>query len=81
MISGLFQLRVLARDQGQPQQTGTATVTVNLDRNTYNPVFTMRSYQTTIAETFTPSLPLLTVTATDADKPVSISQDQAISWL
>ena len=57
----------MARDQGTPQQTGTAMVTVSVDRNKYSPVFSRRDYSTPMANTFTPSLPLITVTAADAD--------------
>ncbi len=69
--SAIYRLRVLARDQGSPQQTGTAVVTVNVQRNRFNPVFqNADSYQQTIAETFTPSVRILTVTARDQDPEV-----------
>jgi hypothetical protein len=64
---------VLARDQGVPQQTGSVTVTVQVTRNTYSPVFTMHTYQVTIADSFIPSLPVITVRATDSDEQVRIS--------
>jgi protocadherin Fat 4 len=64
----LYTLRVLARDQGTPQQTGTATVTVTVDRNRYAPSFlNPDTYRATIAETYTPSLAIMTVSATDQD--------------
>ena len=67
----LLQIRVLARDQGSPQQTGTAVVTVNVERNRFNPVFqNTDSYTQTIAETFTPSVQILTVAAVDRDPEV-----------
>ena len=66
-----LQLRVVGRDQGTPQQTGTATVTVNVERNTYSPIFqNANTYTANIADTFTPSLPIITVIATDADPEV-----------
>ena len=68
----LLQLRILARDQGTPQQTGTATVYVTVSRNRYAPSFqSPESYTATIAETFTPSVAILTISANDQDPEVS----------
>ena len=61
-------LRVVARDQGTPQQTGIATISVSVERNSYSPVFqNPSSYQQTIADTFTPGFTVMTVEATDND--------------
>lgn len=62
-------MRVAARDQGSPQQSSEAVVTVRVVRNRFSPVFPTRRYTATIAATFTPSLPLVTVQALDADPP------------
>jgi len=70
-IHVMWQLRVLARDQGSPQQTATATVTVKVQRNKYSPMFEARGYAVTIAETYTPSVTVLRVHATDADAEVN----------
>ena len=63
-------MRVVARDQGQPQQSSIAMVTVRVARNRFDPVYRSRSYSAVIAKTFTPSLPLISVEATDADQEV-----------
>ena len=73
MLLQSLQLRVVARDQGSPQQTGTATVDVKVERNRYAPSFqNPSSYAATIAETFTPSLSILRVRAVDQDASVSV---------
>ena len=71
-VSAVPQLLVVARDQGSPQQTGTTLVTVRVTRNQFPPVFSESRYEVTIAETYTPSLPIITVQADDADPPVSL---------
>ena len=63
---------MLARDQGSPQQTGTATVTVNVERNDYAPEFSDPDAEVTIAGTFTPSLTVMEVKATDRDEEVRV---------
>ena len=63
---------MLARDQGTPQKTGTTTVRVIIERNTYTPVFQYKdTYSKTIAVTYTPSLTVLRVSAVDRDPEVS----------
>ena len=64
-----LQVLIEARDQALPSQSNVATLTVRVARNRLNPVFLQRDYSTTVARSFTPSLPLVTVTAVDADPP------------
>jgi hypothetical protein len=62
---------VVARDQGNPPQESTAAVIVTVTRNIYSPRFiNPQLYQEVVAETFTPSLTVITVTATDDDPEV-----------
>jgi len=69
-----LQVKVVARDQGSPPQQGTAGVIIIVKRNKYRPEFaTKEPYHETVAETFTPSLTVITVTATDADPEVWIN--------
>ncbi len=75
------QLRLVARDQGSPRQSGQATVTVRVERNQYAPVFVSGSYSVTIAETHTPSLPIITIEAKDNDPRVGFSRDPDVSEL
>ena len=64
---------MVARDQGSPAQSGTATITVNVERNRYNPEFSRsQPYEITVADTYTPSVTILTVTATDRDSRVNM---------
>ena len=66
------QIRVIARDQATPQQTGTATVAVTVERNTFSPVFIdPGTYRATIAETYPIGRPIITVSAKDEDPKVS----------
>ncbi len=70
---------MLARDQGTPVQEGMATVFITVSRNAYNPVFVApETYSTNMAVTFTPSLTVITVQATDAD--VEVGGVQLDQW-
>ena len=66
-----LQVKVRAQDQGSPPQQGTAGVIVTVKRNKHRPEFaTTKPYEETVAETFTPSLTVIRLTATDADPQV-----------
>ena len=69
----VFQLRVLARDQGSPQQTGTTSLEVRVERNDYSPVFNEPNAKINIAKTFSPGLQVYQVEAIDEDEAVSFS--------
>ena len=64
----LFQLRVVARDQGAPRQTTYMDLTVHVvDVNDNRPSFAQRVYQTQVYENRPADTPLLTLIATDDD--------------
>lgn len=65
-------MTVTATDRGTPQQSDSATVTVNLIRNTQSPVFTNSGqYARTIAQNLNVGGSVFTVAATDGDTVVS----------
>ena len=67
----LSQLRVEAKDGGNPALSATALVTINVERNLFSPVFAQDTYAATIFETQDLGSAILTVFATDADIRVS----------
>lgn len=63
-----FQFGATATDQGSPSRTGTATVTVNVIRNTGQPTFvTSINYDVTVSESTSVLSTLLQVRAVDSD--------------
>ena len=67
----LFQLRVEAKDGGNPAASATALVTINVLRNLFSPVFANNTYTATIFETQDLGSAIVRVVATDADTRVS----------
>lgn len=64
-----YEIYVIARDQGIPPQSSTATVYLNiLDVNDNNPEFYPQKYFYSISEDMKPGDTLLKVTATDRDE-------------
>ncbi|KAL5018741.1 hypothetical protein ScPMuIL_004463 [Solemya velum] len=68
-----YLLTVLAKDTSEPQGTGTTTVTVNVRRNPYPPIFDQGSYNVTISEYTDIQSSIIKVRATDADSSSSRS--------
>ena len=63
-----YSLNVEARDNGNPQLTGTAAVIVEiLDRNDNTPVFSQNDYNVSIPENITVGMEILQVEASDQD--------------
>lgn len=61
-------MTVTATDRGTPQQSDSATITINIVRNTQSPVFTNSGqYATTIDQNLNIGTSVFTVTATDGD--------------
>lgn len=66
-------MTVTATDRGTPQQSDSATITINIVRNTQSPVFTNSGqYATTIDQNLNIGTSVFTVTATDGDTVVCI---------
>ena len=65
-----YQVRVVARDQGEPQRSSSAIVKVTVERNRYKPVFLRSLYPATISRTFMPGRTITTVEAADNDGQV-----------
>jgi hypothetical protein len=62
-------MTVFARDQGTPQLQSdqSATVTINVIRNNFGPVFQDTPYRTDISQSISSGTSVYRVTATDAD--------------
>ena len=65
-----YQVRVEARDQGEPQRSATAIITVVVSRNKYDPVFRRGFYPESISRSFMPGRTVTTVEAGDNDGEV-----------
>ena len=65
-----LQLRVLASDQGDPAQTATTVVKLEILRNFQEPKFDPRDYNTEILETHGLGVSILQVRAKDDDTKV-----------
>lgn len=64
-----YEILIVAKDQGLPPQSSTATVYLNvLDINDNNPEFYPQKYFISIAENTKPSTSLLKITASDRDE-------------
>ena len=66
----MFQVRVVARDQGSPPQEAVAVVYVTVRRNFNKPRFDPNSYSPRILETQELGVAFATVRATDSDSQV-----------
>jgi hypothetical protein len=70
----LFQMTVFARDFGTPQLQSleSATVTINVIRNNFGPVFQNTPYAREISQSIATGTSVFRVNATDADTSVSV---------
>ncbi|EAT41892.1 AAEL006534-PA, partial [Aedes aegypti] len=67
-----YNIQVIARDQGTPPQSSTATVQLNIDdTNDNNPEFYPKQYFLALAEDTAPGRPILQVKATDQDEGIN----------
>lgn len=71
-IRDSYQGRIVAYDGGSPPRSATAIATINILRNLNTPIFNPDVYEQTILETLQVGSSILQVTATDADRSVSI---------
>ena len=62
-----YQIRVLAKDGGEPSMTDTAVVYVHVNRNNYQPRFETVQYKETLLETQALGLAFVRVSARDQD--------------
>jgi len=62
---------VVAYDNGSPSKEAETTVTININRNQFRPVFQETSLNARIPETVNYGMSIQSVTATDADQVVS----------
>ena len=62
----------MAEDGGSPPKSATATATINILRNLNVPEFSPKIYNVTVFETDQVGRIITTVTATDADRMVSM---------
>lgn len=69
----LGQLKVVAKDNGNPQRTAMVTIVIKLVRNPNGPVFTQNFYSGTVGEYAPIHHMVLNVEATDAD-PKDVSK-------
>lgn len=75
-------MTVTATDRGTPQQSDSATITINIVRNTQSPVFTNSGqYATTIDQNLNIGTSVFTVTATDGDTVVCIVIDTQTTFV
>lgn len=75
-------MTVTATDRGTPQQSDSATITINIVRNTQSPVFTNSGqYATTIDQNLNIGTSVFTVTATDGDTVVCIVIDTQTTFI
>ena len=65
--------RLVAYDAGSPPRSATATAIINISRNLNQPIFSPQFYNETILETASTNTVILRVTATDADRIVSVT--------
>ncbi|KAL8559117.1 hypothetical protein ACOMHN_046165 [Nucella lapillus] len=62
-----YSVRVRARDGGSPRLSSTAVVTVSVNRNLFDPIFSELEYTIDISETTAPGTGILFVSASDND--------------
>lgn len=75
-------MTITATDRGTPQQSDSATITINIVRNTQSPVFTNSGqYATTIDQNLNIGTSVFTVTATDGDTVVCIVIDTQTTFI
>lgn len=75
-------MTITATDRGTPQQSDSATITINIVRNTQSPVFTNSGqYATTIDQNLNIGTSVFTVTATDGDTVVCIVIDTQTTFV
>lgn len=75
-------MTVTATDRGTPQQSDSATITINIVRNTQSPVFTNSGqYATTIDQNLNIGTSVFTVTATDGDTVVCVVIDTQTTFI
>lgn len=75
-------MTVTATDRGTPQQSDSATITINIVRNTQSPVFTNSGqYATTIDQNLNIGTSVFTVTATDGDTVVCVVIDTQTTFV
>lgn len=75
-IRDSYQGRIVAFDGGSPPRSATAIATINIQRNLNSPVFSPVNYEQTILETMQVGTNILRVTASDADRSVSIQRER-----
>lgn len=64
-----YTFTVVARDHGDPPQSASATVILQIqDQNDNDPVFEPKNYQVSVSESDNPGTPVVTVTASDKDE-------------
>ncbi|XP_069162090.1 protocadherin-like wing polarity protein stan isoform X3 [Procambarus clarkii] len=64
-----YTFTVVARDHGDPPQSASATVILQIqDQNDNDPVFHPKNYEVAVSESDYPGTPVVTVTATDRDE-------------
>ncbi|KAK7006067.1 Cadherin EGF LAG seven-pass G-type receptor 2 [Halocaridina rubra] len=64
-----YTFTVVARDHGDPPQSASATVILQIqDQNDNDPVFNPKNYEVVVSESDYPGTPVVTVTATDKDE-------------
>ncbi|KAK3849672.1 hypothetical protein Pcinc_041926 [Petrolisthes cinctipes] len=64
-----YHFTVVARDHGDPPQSASATVILQIqDQNDNDPVFSPKNYEVSVSESDYPGTPVVTVTATDKDE-------------
>ncbi|XP_045101942.1 protocadherin-like wing polarity protein stan isoform X7 [Portunus trituberculatus] len=65
----LYTFTVVARDHGDPPQSASATVVLQIqDQNDNDPVFESKNYDVCVSESDSPGMPVIKVTATDKDE-------------
>lgn len=68
----ILQLPVIAYDSAYPNDQATATVTINVNRNLYSPVFTEAQYIANVYDNTGLGVVIKQVNATDRDSAVSL---------
>lgn len=75
-----LKIRVLVQDGGNPRLSDVTTVVVYVNRNLFAPSFAPTQYSRTILDTEAVGVPLVKVTALDADTTVSYECKYTHSW-
>ncbi|WAQ96421.1 FAT4-like protein [Mya arenaria] len=65
--ASFYQLRIEARDGGNPARSSTSLVAISVNRNLFDPQFTQQSYNITIDETQSLGVNILQISASDLD--------------